>query len=174
MDFLTLKQAAARLVVHKNTLIEWERNGRVPPARRFRRTPEGVFIETTSDPQELDWRGYTEDDITGIHELLLSGVRNPNANPRPSTIGGGYMSARQIHAVHGVHWASIARYARQGRMPPSKPVGTGRVWKTEDVQMWLHWTNHELYAKNKAAKWETAYQLMQKSDNPYVPDQQAA
>jgi excisionase family DNA binding protein len=49
----SMKQAATALGVHKLTLYRWEREGKIPPAKRFARKNERV---------------YTDEDIQAIRE----------------------------------------------------------------------------------------------------------
>jgi predicted DNA-binding transcriptional regulator AlpA len=166
--FLTVKQAAARLIVNKKTLIEWERVGKIPKARRYRADQHtGVFSETTRDPDLQDWRGYSEEDVETIFDMMAKGLKPNTDSPRPSSLGNGFLSARQIHLRHGVHWASIARMAREGRMPSGQMTGGGRVWPVHEIEHWLFWTNHEEYKRHRMAPWTTAILIMQKSNNPF-------
>ena len=54
-DRYNMKRAAALIGVHKLTLYRWEKDGKIPPAKRFARKNERVY--TDEDIQRIrEWK----------------------------------------------------------------------------------------------------------------------
>jgi predicted site-specific integrase-resolvase len=61
----SMKQAATKIGVHKLTLCRWEREGKIPPAKRFARKNERVY--TDEDIQAIcEWKDRIIDSPKGV------------------------------------------------------------------------------------------------------------